>query len=78
MGVPSSEKAHGQRKRLRPGRRLHAPAGAHEQLVVEQRAQTRQRVRHRRLRQADPARRARDISFAEQRVEGDEKIEVDG
>ncbi len=39
----------------RPRGRLHAGRGAHEQIVGKQAAQARQRVAHRRLRQADAA-----------------------
>ncbi len=61
----------------RPGGRLHAGRGAHEQIVGKQAAQARQRVAHRRLRQADPGGGAGHGALAGQRVEGFQQVEVD-
>ncbi len=57
--------------------RLHAGRGAHEQIVGEQAAQPRQRMAHRRLRQAYPGGGAGHGALADQRVEGLQQIEVD-
>ena len=57
--------------------RLHAGRGAHEQIVGEEAAQARQRVAHRRLRQADAAGGAGHGALADQRVEGFQQVEVD-
>ena len=61
----------------RAGGRLHAGRGAHEQIVGKQAAQARQRVAHRRLRQADAAGGAGHGALVGQRVEGFEQVEVD-
>ena len=61
----------------RPRGRLHAGRGAHEQIVGKQAAQARQRMAHRRLRQADPARGPGHRALADQRVEGFQQVEVD-
>jgi hypothetical protein len=53
----------------RAGGRLHAPRGAHEQIVGKEAAQARQRVAHRRLRQADPFGGAGHGALVSQRIE---------
>ena len=61
----------------RAGGRLHAGRGAHEQIVGKEAAQARQRVAHRRLRQADAAGGAGHGALVGQRVEGFQQVEVD-
>jgi hypothetical protein len=56
---------------------LHALRGAHEQGVAEGTAQARERVGHRRLRQAELARRRGDAAAAQHRVEDPQQVEVD-
>ena len=60
-----------------PRGRLHAVRGAHEQIVGEQPAQARQRVAHRRLRQADATGGTGYGALAVERVEGLQQVEVD-
>ena len=55
----------------------HAAAAGDEQLVVERVAQTRQHTAHRRLTEMDAAARVGDAPLREQRVEGDEQIEIE-
>ncbi len=62
---------------LRHRRGRHALSGAHEQRVVEGLAQARQGVGHRRLGDADDLPGAGQVGFGVDRVEDDEKVEVD-
>ena len=53
------------------------PARAQEERIAEERAQPSERRAHRRLREIQAARRARDVALAQQRVERDQQVEVD-
>jgi hypothetical protein len=57
-------------------RRLHALRPAHEQLILEQIAQSRERVADRRRRDVQPRGGARDAALFDQRVKNPEQIEV--
>ena len=59
------------------GRGQHPAGGAQQQRIAEERAQPAERRAHRRLRKVQPARRARDVALAQQRVERDQEVEVD-
>ena len=65
------------RQLLRIRRWLHARYGAHEERVVKQLPQARQRIAHCGLAQANAVRRQRHIAFPYQRVEGHQQIDVD-
>ena len=69
--------AHRLRQLLRERRRTHAARRAHEQRIVEQRSQARQRVAHRRLRQPDALAGNGDAAFGRNRVERAQQIQVD-
>ncbi|MCY1437228.1 hypothetical protein D9M71_533820 [compost metagenome] len=62
---------------LRPRGRLHLPSAAHEQRVVEQAAQARQRGADRRLAEEQLFRRAGHAAFVHQRLEDDQQVEID-
>jgi hypothetical protein len=68
----------GQRRRQfqRARGRLQAGCAAHEQLVLQQQPQTRQRRAHRGLGAADAHPGARHVALADQGVEGDQQVEV--
>ena len=55
----------------------HAAAAGDEQLVVERMAQTRQHAAHRRLTEMDAAAGVGDAPLREQRVEGDEQVQIE-
>ena len=55
--------AHRLRHAAREGCRLHADGRAHEERVAQQRAQARERVRYRWLRQSQPGGRGRDAAL---------------
>ena len=57
--------------------RLHPLAGADEHRIVEDLADPRERVAHRRLREPDPRCCARDVPLREQRIERDQEVEVE-
>lgn len=59
-------------------RRLHPAARAHQERVVELRAQARERLTHRRLGDAHPARGPRDADLLQERVERHQEVRVDG
>ena len=59
------------------GRGAHALRGAGQELVAEQRAQAGEVVAHRRLAEPDAGRGAGDAALGQQRVEGDEQVEVE-
>ncbi len=60
------------------GRRLHAPADAHQQRVVEQLTQARQGIAHRWLAEGQALGGARDVLLAQQHVEDAQQVEVEG
>ena len=57
--------------------RAHALRPSGQELVAEQRAQAGEVVAHGRLPEADAGRGARHAALREQRVEGDEQVQVD-
>ena len=57
-------------------RRHESASGAHEQGIAGGFAQACEGAAHRRRAQVQPARGARDVALGEQRVEGDEQIEI--
>jgi len=65
----------GQLQRARGG--FHLGAGAHEEVVVEKRAQAGHRCAHGRLAQADGFAGARDAAVLDHRVEHHEQVQVD-
>ena len=64
-------------QRLGARRQFHAGADPHQQRIAEHVAQPLQRVARGRLRQADPHRGAADIGFQQQRVQRDQKVEIE-
>jgi hypothetical protein len=69
--------AHGIGKRQRPGRGPHAVGAASEELVAEQGPEPREVVAHRRLAKPNAGRGASDAPIRQQRVERDQKVEVE-
>ena len=59
------------------GRRVHAARGAQEERVAEERPQPRERVGHRRLRQAQARRGGRDAALVQHGVEHPQQVEID-
>jgi hypothetical protein len=72
-----------QRPADRPGERQGARSRpdavgrADEELVLEEPAQPAERVAHRRLADADALRGASDAALGQERVEGDQQVEVE-
>lgn len=60
------------------GREHHLPASAHQQRIAGGVAQPGERATHRRGAQAQPARGAGDAAAGQQRVQGDQQVEVGG
>ncbi len=60
-----------ERRRVHPGRR------AHEERIAEERAQPRERIRHRRLRQAEAGGRGRHAALAQHRIEHAQQVQID-
>ena len=58
-------------------RRRQVAALADEQRIVEQLAQSRQRVADRRLREVEPLGGPADAAFGDDRVEHDQEVEID-
>ena len=64
-------------KRERAGRRPHAFGAPGQQLVPEQRPEPREIVTHGRLAEPDAGSRARHAPLGEQRIEGDQQVQVE-
>src|SRR4029079_14978962 len=58
-------------------RQHHLPADRHQQLVAEVVAQPRERTAHRRLAQIQPVPGPGHVPLGQQRIEGDEQVEVE-
>ena len=69
--------AHRIDERKRPRRGPHAVGAARQELVAEQRPEPPEIVTHRRLAETDARRGARDAPLGEQRIEGDQQVEVE-
>jgi hypothetical protein len=69
--------SHRRDQRLPLGGGQHPAGGAQEQRIAKERAQPAERRAHRRLREVQPARRARDVALAQERVQRDQQVEVD-
>jgi hypothetical protein len=63
-------------QRQRPRRQLHPRAGSYQKRIADQLAQPLQGMAGGRLREPDPHRCAADARFPQQRVEGDQQVEV--
>jgi len=75
VGV-GQQAAEGLRQLLRARGGHHPAAGAHEQLVAEQRPETPEGAAHGRLCQADAGRRAGDVALDQEGVEGHQQVQV--
>jgi hypothetical protein len=64
-------------QRLGPRREHERGPTSHEQLIIEQRAQSAERTARRRLRETDALRRAREVPLSEQRFEQRQEVEID-
>jgi hypothetical protein len=64
-------------KFTRPRGRLHPSRGADQKLILEHRSQSIECVAHRRLAKSNAIGGLRHVPLGQERVEGDEEIEVD-
>ncbi len=74
---PEQRLAHGLYQRQAAWRQLHVTTHPHQQLVVEVFPQLLQGSTHRRLRDKDPLGGAGNVLLVEQRVQGDQQVEVE-
>jgi len=72
------DRAHARCYLLRPRGQSKPRRAAHEEIVVENAAQPRQHMAHRRLTEADVRRGARDVTSTQQGLEGGQQAEIDG